>query len=154
MDSRLRNQIVNEFIFTPVFSVSHMLYPRHFPSLWSCHGGFFQIFLVLLMRYIALSLCYIGELCYQLLGPILDASYLRLKVWLSPAIVYILYVVNMTVHMNLSSIVKCPHCRQPHGTVWTFFQGSQQCVGKTGGGTEKLGIQWELGYAYSMYPER
>lgn len=121
MDSRLGNQVVNEFIFTSVFSVSYLLYPRHFPSLWSCHGVYFQIFLVLLLRYIALSLCYIGDLCYQILDPILDASYLKLKVWLSPAIVHILYVVDTAVHMNLSSIAKCPHWRQPHGTVWTFF---------------------------------
>lgn len=67
--------------------------------------------------------------------------------------IYILYVVNMTVHMNLFSIVKYPHCRQLHSTVRTFFQGLQHCLRKIGGCTEKLGIQWGPGYAYSMYQE-
>lgn len=150
-------ETVSELICTPVFSVSHLLYPRHIPSLWSCNIlGFFQVFfcLFLLLSYIALSLCYIGDLCYQILDPVLSASCLKLKVCLSPAIVYSLYVVNVTVHMNLCSIVKCPHCRQPHSTVWTFFQCSQQCLGKIGGNTQKLGIQWEIGYAYTIYTER
>lgn len=157
MDSILRKQLVSLYLHLcavfPTCYIQDIFLVSGHETFWGFFSGFFCC-LFLLLSYIALSLCYIGDLCYQILDPVLNASYLKLKVWLSPAIVYSLYVVNVTVHMNLSCIVKCPHCRQPHGTVWTFFQPSQQCLGKIGGSTQKLGIQWEIGYAYTIYTER
>lgn len=126
MDSRFRNQIMSEFLFIPVFSVSHLLYPRHFPSLWSCgvvcvsdfFGSSIEVHCSLPVWYWWLVLSDFGS-CSRCF--LLRAESLTLACQ-----------VNITVDMNLSSIVQCPHCRTPHGTVRTFFQGSQQCLGKIG----------------------
>lgn len=82
MVSALRNQTVNEFVSASVFSISHLSHARYFPSLWSFYGGlvcvlgffYFPDVLVLLLRYIALSLCYVGDLY-----PILDLFWMFLK---------------------------------------------------------------------------
>lgn len=84
-----------------------------------CFSRFFFLF-VLLLRYIALSLFYIGHLCCQILDPVPEASSLRLSLTLFCHCTYSIGSENDSAY-EFIFIVKCPHCRQPHVTLWAIF---------------------------------